>query len=405
MDYPKLRPVEAIPAQDRMICLRDPEGFSDKILLLPLEAFFIISHFDGCHSIVDIQAAFTRQFGNLLFSDKISDLIGQLDNALFLESDHFQEVRDRAVQEFRSSPLRMASHAGLSYEADGKALRKQLDGLFTEPVEPDLPDTTSTGGRLCGLIAPHIDIRRGGACFASGYTELARECRARIFVILGISHVSTARRFVLTDKDFDTPLGVVSTDHTFIEKLSKRCSRDYFEDELVHRNEHSVEFQAVMLKYLYPDREDLRIVPILCSSKDEILTDSSPAEDPEFQEFTAAIRGMIDGYGDEVCLIAGVDLSHLGQRFGQVVTMTPAFLEQAEADDMEMIELIIDKDADGFFDHIREEQNHRNVCGVPAIHTLLTLVDTSSARLLRYGQSVDEQTQSVVTFMAAALYV
>jgi AmmeMemoRadiSam system protein B len=280
-------------------------------------------------------------------------------------------------------------------------LRKQLDGLFTEPGGPGLPDTTSPGGRLCGLIAPHIDILRGGACFASGYAELARESRARIFVILGISHVPTARRFVLTGKDFDTPLGVVSTDRTFIEKLSNRCSRDYFEDELVHRNEHSVEFQAVMLKYLYPEREDLRIVPILCSSKDEILTGNSPAEDPEFQEFTAAIGGMIYGCGEEVCLIAGVDL---GQRFGQVVTMTPAFLEQAEAEDTVMIERIIDKDADGFFNHIREEQDHRNVCGVPAIYTLLTLVDTSNVRLLRYDQSVDEQTQSVVTFMAAALY-
>ena len=404
MDYPKLRAVEAIPAQDRMICLRDPGGFSDKILLLPPEAFFIISLFDGRHSILDIQAAFTRQFGDLLFSDKIRELIDQLDSALFLESDHFQEVRDRAVQEYRSSPLRAASHAGLSYEADGKELRKQLDGMFTEPGGPGLPDTTSPGGRLRGLIAPHIDIRRGGACFASGYTELARECRARLFVILGISHVPTARRFVLTDKDFDTPLGVVSTDHTFIEKLSNRCGRDYFEDELVHRNEHSVEFQAVMLKYLYPDREDLRIVPILCSSKDNILAGNSPAEDPEVQEFTAALRRMIDGCGEEVCLIAGVDLSHLGQRFGQVVTMTPAFLEQAEAEDMVMIERIIDRDADGFFNHIRAEQDRRNVCGVPAIHTLLTIVDTSSACLLRYEQSVDEQTQSVVTFMAAALY-
>jgi AmmeMemoRadiSam system protein B len=84
--------------------------------------------------------------------------------------------------------------------------------------------------------------------------------------------------------------------------------------------------------------------------------------------------------------------------------MTPAFLEQAEAEDMVMIERIIERDADGFFNHIRTEQDRRNVCGVPAIHTLLTLVDTSSAHLLRYDQSVDEQTQSVVTFMAAALY-
>jgi hypothetical protein len=109
MDYPKLRPVEAIPAQDRMICLRDPGGFSDKILLLPPEAFFIISLFDGRHSVLDIQAAFTRQFGDLLFSDKIRELIDQLDSALFLESDHFQEETARRAV-YRTGRARPAGY-------------------------------------------------------------------------------------------------------------------------------------------------------------------------------------------------------------------------------------------------------------------------------------------------------
>jgi AmmeMemoRadiSam system protein B len=159
-----------------------------------------------------------------------------------------------------------------------------------------------------------------------------------------------------------------------------------------------------MLKYLYPDRGDMRIVPVLCSSKDEILTGKPPSQDHEFLEFTAALRETIDECGEEVCIIAGVDLSHLGQRFGQREAMTPTFLEQAEAEDMRMIERIIDRDADGFFNHIREEKDRRNVCGVPAIYTLLTLINASRARLLRYDQSVDEQTQSVVTFMAAGFY-
>ena len=46
MDYPKLRPVEALPTQENMICLRDPQGFSDKLLLIPPALFYVVSMFD-----------------------------------------------------------------------------------------------------------------------------------------------------------------------------------------------------------------------------------------------------------------------------------------------------------------------------------------------------------------------
>jgi len=400
-DYPKLRPVEAIPAQENMICLRDPLGFSDKILLLHPEAFFIVSMFDGLHSIRDIQAAYTRRFGDLLFSDKIRSLVEQLDSALFLDSDLFRTTRDRMVQEFRRASVRPFSHAGISYETDGEALRKQLDELFSAlgGGDPDPPP-----GTLRGLIAPHIDIRRGGQCFASAYSELIRSSVASTFVILGISHVPTNRRFVLTEKDYDTPLGPVTADREFIQALAKGCDVDFFEDEFVHRNEHSVEFQAIFLRYIFGERGDVRIVPVLCASQDEVLTGKSPGEYTEFQEFAGSLKALLKERGEQVCCIAGVDLSHLGQRFGQNLTLTSTFLKRAEEDDMDMIKKILDRDAEGFFRHIYDERDRRNVCGVPAIYTLLKLVDADCTRLLRYAQSVEEQTQSVVTFMAAGLY-
>ena len=68
-DYPKLRGVEAIPIRDNQICLRDPMGFSEKMLLLNPATLFICSLFDGRNSIVDVQAQYTRRFGDLLFND------------------------------------------------------------------------------------------------------------------------------------------------------------------------------------------------------------------------------------------------------------------------------------------------------------------------------------------------
>ena len=137
MEYPKLRPVEAIPAQDNMICLRDPQGFSDKLLLIPQSLLFIISQFDGKHSVLDIQAEYTRRYGDLLFSDKIRQIIDQLDDALFLESERFQQAQAEAVETFRAASVREATRAGVSYETQAEALRKQLEEAGIEPVAGD----------------------------------------------------------------------------------------------------------------------------------------------------------------------------------------------------------------------------------------------------------------------------
>ena len=71
IEYPKLRAVEAIAAREDLFCLRDPLGFSDQLVFLPREALFVLSLFDGNHSVLDIQAAYTSRFGELLFGEKV----------------------------------------------------------------------------------------------------------------------------------------------------------------------------------------------------------------------------------------------------------------------------------------------------------------------------------------------
>ncbi|UCB47158.1 MAG: AmmeMemoRadiSam system protein B [Spirochaetota bacterium] len=403
LEYPKLRPVEAVPAQQNMICLRDPQGFSDKLVFLPQEAFYIVTLFDGNHSILDIQEAYTRRFGDLLFSDKVRELIDKLDSCLLLESDRFHEVRNRVIKEFNREKVRPATHAGAAYEEKEDKLREQIKGLFESPEGPGLPVVENPSGRLRGLIAPHIDVKRGGVCFAHSYNEYVKESSAKTVIILGIAHIQTKRRFVLTQKDFATPLGVMQADHDFIDGLSGRVKTNFFEDELVHRNEHSIEFQVLFLRYLY-DKNDIKIVPILCSAREQDYLGGPLEEDGEFQDFIGGLREVISERTDEVCFIAGVDLSHLGQRFGQNITIDDTFLAWAKEKDTEMIKLILERDAEGFMGLIQGEKDSRNVCGVPAIYTMLKVLDAKSSKLIRYDQAVEDQTQSVVTFMGAGFY-
>lgn len=410
VEYPKLRPVEAIPARDNVVCLRDPQGFSDRLVLLPPEILFVVSLFDGSRSILDIQAEFARRYGDILPGEKVRQIVEQLDAALFLDSQRFREAREKAVAAFRASPVRVASHAGTSYEADPAALRQRLDGLFGGPDGPGAPAAVSagqaSGGRLRGLIAPHIDLRRGGRGFAWAYAELQRESRARTFIVLGISHGQTRRRFALTAKDFQTPLGDVPADQEFLRRLRERCRHDFFEDEFAHRSEHSVEFQALFLRYLYPSRPDLAIVPVLCALPPEAYGADSLGQDAEVADFLAALEETLAGYGGEACCVAAVDLAHVGRRFGQELELNPQILSRLERDDRAMIERILARDPEGFFRGIREEHDRRNVCGVPAIYCLLRLLEgrAESSRLLGYEQAVEQETQSVVSFMAAAFY-
>ena len=121
-------------------------------------------------------------------------------------------------------------------------------------------------------------------------------------------------------------------------------------------------------------------------------------DNEEVRAFIEALRTLIEERGDGVCCIAGVDLSHIGRRFGQPLNLSEALQEQVRRDDQAMLEPVLKGDADGFFGFIRNEKDRRNVCGVPAIYTLLQLMRPCEGRLLDYGQAVEEGTQSIVSF-------
>jgi AmmeMemoRadiSam system protein B len=257
-------------------------------------------------------------------------------------------------------------------------------------------------------------------------------------VILGIAHAPCRRRYALTTKGFATPLGELPADREFIEGLRARCRTDLLEEEFLHRSEHSIEFQALLLRYVFRESPGVKIVPVLCSSLPAQAAGEAPESDPEAEELIAALRAELAGRRGEVYLVAGADLAHVGRRFGQELSLSPLLLQELERQDREMIGRVLAGDAAGFFRGIQREKDRRNVCGVPAIYTLLRLLEPAglkdgplagpsspraetpfpetgpeegpgrrprlAGRLLEYGQAPDPASDSVVTFMSAAFY-
>ena len=408
VDYPKLRNINIFPVQssgEALLCLQDPQNISEKALFLSPPVYFIISLFDGQHSILDIQAEYMRKFGEFLYTEKLQEIIRQLDVALFLEGERYQEAFRQKEEDFKKLSFRRAVFAGKSYEADTGRLRSQLEEYFTIAGGPgSLGDKRIENG-LKGVIVPHIDFQRGGPCYAFGHRVIWEGSSADCFVIFGTAHAPMDNPFCLTLKDFATPLGTLAVDRELVEAIQSRCPDNLFQDEGAQRSEHSVEFQCVFLRYLYPEPNPLTIVPILSGSFHEAIEKGvSPMELKPIRQFIDALGGAVSSVGRKVCYIASADLAHMGLQFGDLEGIREHDLGVISREDDEMLEYAKKMDGEGFFSSIAREKDRRKICGLPAIYSMLKTLQAGEGTLLNYGQAFTPEMQSVVTFASLGFY-
>lgn len=425
-----------------MLCLQDPQNICDKALFLPPPLHFILSFFDGRHSVLDIQAEYMRKFGEFLFTEKIEEIIRQLDETFFLEGERFQEAQRQKEEAFRKSCFREAAFSGKSYEKEQGKLRAQLSEYFTGPEGPGpLPEKGEKGpvrkdGMLCppfserysnsdsqlprclertgfsngvkglrGVIAPHIDFQRGGPCYAFAHREIWISPLPDCFILFGTAHVPMKHPFSMTRKSFITPLGQLEVDRELVDAIQSRCREDFFMDEGIHRTEHSIEFQCVFLRYLYPGPTPIRIVPILSGSFHEMMERGIPPIDlPSVRRFIEAIQESVSLLGRKVCCIASADLAHVGLQFGDRDGIGEYDLRILEEEDRDMLSHLERADEEGFYAFISGERDRRRICGLPAIYTALKVMGAEKGRLLKYGQAFTPEARSVVSFAGMAFY-
>jgi AmmeMemoRadiSam system protein B len=440
---PKLRALEAFPVEQegqRCVALRDPAGYTDQIAVLPPALLDLVSLFDGDHSVEEIQEILRGRHGKAPTAKQIADVVEQFDAAGFLESDRFRERRRALEDAFRRSPVRPAAHAGGAYAGDAVELEAQIDGFFaasdgpgagvngdfsavnrdfsgvsrdfsavsrdfsavnrdffTDPVAS--PSAAAPQTRTRALIAPHIDFHRGGSTYAWAYREILERSDADLYVVLGTCHAGMPDPFAVTLKPYDTPLGAVPVDREFYDGLARRAGQDLLASEPAHRAEHSIEFQAVMLQHVVGRRRPFAILPVLASYLHESLwSGGAPDADPRIMRFVDALRETMAASGRRVCLVAGVDLAHVGPRFGDREPNTAASLARVERDDRAMLESVVGGDARGFYAGVAADHDARRICGLSPIYTLLRLLPEAPGRLVRYTQWPDPE--GAVTFCA-----
>jgi AmmeMemoRadiSam system protein B len=409
LEKPRIRPVEAFPVEQNgttFVCLRDPSGLAPETLMLGMGAYFIATLMSGEHDLRDIQAAFLQRFGEMIPLEKIKELVAALDQNYFLFSPAFAE-RERALREaFLSSPERPAHLAGFCYETDPAKLREELAAYFDPPEGPGRAPARKRDATLAGLVAPHIDPRRGRAAYAHAYGELIAHEPPELVVILGTSHYGPGPElFTATSKSYATPLGAVETDREFTERLAERyrAAGDLFAQEVLHRDEHSIEFQALFLAWALGTR-GYQIVPVLVSSFHELVqAGETPGNNPRVRSFVDALGEMLAAERRRTLIIAGVDFAHVGRKFGDAFDADEAVAARVQREDLKLIENIKRGDPEGFFADIARDRDSRRICGLAPLYTQLALRRGRRGRLLKYGIAMEPDTGSAVSFASLAI--
>jgi AmmeMemoRadiSam system protein B len=291
--------------------------------------------------------------------------------------------------------IRPISHRGRAYPADPRELKGKLDDILSlQPGSPKLE------GKLQALVAPHIDLSVGGRIYSSAYQTM-KDSSPKTVIILGTGHQMAQDLFAVSDKDFETPLGVAECGGLWVEKLKAACGDLIAKNDFAHRAEHSIEFQVLFLQHILP-KDSFTIVPVLCGNLQTILSEySRRAYREKAGAFLEALKDVLKHHGEETLLVAGVDFSHIGPKFGH--EMPAQYMKgQSEAHDRALLAALSALDADSFWGESGKVKDQYNVCGFAALACLLEVLPPCKGRLLGYEMWHEEATRSAVGFAAVA---
>ena len=388
-----------VPLQGKqLILIRDPLGLvqEGKAVEIPLYQFMVL--LDGKTTVRDLQMALMRQRGGMLVSsDEVKNVMNHLDDSFLLDSERFGKAKAAIVAEYASKTVRPSSHSGRAYPADPGELKQLLDNILA--LQPDAPKWE---GKFLALVAPHIDLSVGAGVYAKAYRAL-KGSRPKTVFVLGTGHQMAQDVFSVADKHFETPLGIVPCDRPRVEKLKTAGGNAVAKDDFVHRAEHSIEFQVLFLQHVLP-KDSFKIVPILCGNLQTTLPEySRSAYKEKTGPFLEAMKEMLESHKEEALLVAGVDLSHIGPKFGHEMP-AQVMKGQSEAHDKALLRCLAERDADSFWKESGRVRDHYNVCGFAALACLLEVLPPCKGRLLGYDMWHEEPTRSAVSYAAVSFF-
>jgi AmmeMemoRadiSam system protein B len=376
--------------------IRDPYKYSDAMLIIPPVLVECLECFDGTKTESDLRAYLVRLTNDLQVGEILNYLVETLSSAGFLEDETFEQMRAERQKAFREAPVREPAHAGTAYPEDAPGLRETMTRYMADGPKPNRRD------RLFAIAAPHVSPEGGWQCYGSAYRTLGPQHRDRTFVILGTSHYGEPETFGMTRKNFITPLGEAVSDRERVDWLESRGGRAARMEDYCHSFEHTVEFQVVFLQHTVAP--DVKILPVLCGSFIRSVREGTlPEDDDAVHRFLDALRELNEREGDKLFWVLGVDMAHMGARYGDPfqAAANAGLMNEVEDRDRARIDRLNASDAEGFWEMIRPNGDDLKWCGSSPFYTFLKAAPGARGELLNYEQwNIDER--SVVSFAGMA---
>ncbi|MBK8233332.1 MAG: AmmeMemoRadiSam system protein B [Candidatus Eisenbacteria bacterium] len=415
------------PMEDRPgLLLRDPYRFSEAVIVVPPLLAHGLQFYDGEHHAEDLSAHLEELISQPVPAEVIAQMTAALSQAGFLEDATFAAQRDARIEAWRQSAERLPVHAGSGYSDSPMHLRERLDQILAQS-EPEagssgparsklilLDDFDDPAPRspepdrspLVGIAAPHVSPEGGIRSYSTAYARLRASRQSdpdpleRVYVLLGTSHYGEPERFGLTRKSYQTPLGALRTETEMVDFLEREGGAAVAMEDYCHSIEHSIEFQAVFLRHVLG--AEARILPILCGSFGRCLVERTTPESAEpVRRFLGALSELAAREGSRLCWILGVDLAHIGVRYGDgyPVTAGAGPMSWIEERDRERLARIAEGNRQAFFELAMPDGDDLKWCGLSALYTFLHVMPEARGKLLRYDQwNIDPQ--SVVSMAA-----
>lgn len=402
---PKLRNLDlhvVNQANQQGILLRDPLQLSDRALFLPMALAPLLELCDGTRDEASLRASLAVRAGVQLGATTLAEVLGQLDEALLLDNDHYAEAYSEALDEFRTAGTRVPTSAGQSYPADPEELKLMLGRYVDDCLRGQQPAVTGDSG-VRGLVSPHIDYQRGGPVYAGVWQRAAEALReAELAIILGTDHIGGAA-ITLTHQRYATPLGVLPTANKIVDELARALGPEQvFARELHHRSEHSVELAVVWLQYMLGDGE-CELLPVLCGGFDGFMDgEVSPCDNPDLDSTLGILKEAASSC--RTVVIAAGDLAHVGPAFGDRRGLDMFEKARLGSVDEELMTAICAGDREGFWRRIQGERDRWRVCGLPPIYLALCLLGQAEGLATGYAQCpADQQGLSIVSICGILL--
>ncbi|MBK9250183.1 MAG: AmmeMemoRadiSam system protein B [Ignavibacteria bacterium] len=377
---------------EEKLYLQCSKGYGQAVNL-PIYITSIIELLDGKSTIDEITNHYNLSAATSINSYSLAHFLSDLDEMCLLESETFYTAK-KIIDEFRASTVREAICAGNAYPDSPEELSAFLTSIMNLSEPHQIPAN--------GIIAPHIDLRLGGSVYAAAYQAISTS-DADLFVIFATSHYANYDLIIPTNKDFQTPLGLVKTDRELLDTIRKELPFEVTMDDIAHRLEHSIELELVFLQHCFPER-NFTILPLLVTSFESFISAGIlPSQNEKVAQITDAIRKVVEQSGRKAVYISSGDLAHIGRKFGDSYD-AENMLETLASVDSELLEQLQACNQDGFYSQIAAAQDKWKICGLPPNYMMLETMQPQEGKYLAYEQWNESERQSAVSFGAVAYY-